>query len=89
MMLLVMLASIALKSTKQTGYSAMFSSSLYTERELDIQRTFRKSPGRLLSILCALNLRPVSMGSIPLLTSHQELSWEQCQTVICLLSHRL
>ena len=85
-----MLASIALKSTKQTVYSATFSSSLYTERELDIQRTFRRSPGRLLSILCALNLRrPVSMGSIPLLTSHQELSWEQCQTVICLLSHRL
>ena len=31
-----------------------------TGRKLNVHKTFRKRPGRLLSVLCTLNLRPVS-----------------------------
>ena len=33
-----------------------------TERKLNVHKTFRRRPGRLLNILCMLNLRPVSTG---------------------------
>ena len=35
---------------------------LDTERKLNVHKTFRKRPGRLLSVLCTFNLRPVSRG---------------------------
>ena len=31
-------------------------------RKLNVHKTFRKRPGRLLNVLCAFSLRPVSMG---------------------------
>ena len=33
-----------------------------TGRKLNIHKTFRRRPGRLLNILCMFNLRPVSTG---------------------------
>ena len=34
-------------------------------RKLNVQKTFRRRPGRLLSILCTLNLRPAQRGFLP------------------------
>ena len=34
-----------------------------TERKLNVHKTFRRRPGRLLNVLCTFNLRPVSTGS--------------------------
>ena len=34
-----------------------------TGRKLDVHKTFRRRPGRLLNVLCMFNLRPVSTGS--------------------------
>ena len=33
-----------------------------TGRKLNVRKTFRKRPERLLNVLCTLNLRPVSKG---------------------------
>ena len=33
-----------------------------TGRKLNVHKTFKKRPGRLLSVLCTFNLRPVSTG---------------------------
>ena len=33
-----------------------------TGRKLNVHKTFRKRPGRLLNVLCTFNLRPVSTG---------------------------
>ena len=33
-----------------------------TGRKLNVHKTFRRRPGRLLNVLCAFNLRPVSTG---------------------------
>ena len=35
---------------------------LDTGRKLNVHKTFRRSPGRLLNVLCTFNLRPVSTG---------------------------
>ena len=35
---------------------------VHAGRKLNAQRMFRRSPGRLLNVLCAVNLRPVSRG---------------------------
>ena len=34
-----------------------------TGRKLNVHKTFRRRPGRLLNILCAFNLRPVPTGT--------------------------
>ena len=36
--------------------------SVYTGRKLNVHKTFRRRPGRLLNVLCTFNLRPVSTG---------------------------
>ena len=33
-----------------------------TRRNLNVHKTFRRRPGRLLNVLCTFNLRPVSTG---------------------------
>ena len=35
-----------------------------TGRKFNVYKTFRRRPGRLLNVLCTLNLRPVSMGIV-------------------------
>ena len=35
-----------------------------TERKLNLHKTFRRRPGRLLNVLCTLNLRPVSADAM-------------------------
>ena len=35
-----------------------------TGRKLNVHKTFRRRPGRLLNVLCTLNLRPVSTGFV-------------------------
>ena len=35
-----------------------------TGRKLNVHKTFRRRPGRLLNVLCTFNLRPVSIGSM-------------------------
>ena len=34
-----------------------------TGRKLNVHKTFRRRPGRLLNVLCTFNLRPVSTGT--------------------------
>ena len=34
-----------------------------TGRKLNVHKTFRRRPGRLLNVLCTFNLRPVSTGA--------------------------
>ena len=36
------------------------SNSIYTGRKLNVPKTFRRRPGRLLNFLCTFNVRPVS-----------------------------
>ena len=40
-----------------------------TGRKLNVHKTFRRRPGRLLNVLCTSNLRPVSMGMMHKLIS--------------------
>ena len=35
-----------------------------TERKLNVHKTFRRRPGRLLNVLCIFSLRPVSTGLV-------------------------
>ena len=35
-----------------------------TGRKLNVHKTFRRRPGRLLNVLCTINLRPVPSGSL-------------------------
>ena len=49
-----------------------------TQHRLNIHKTFRRHPGRLLNVLCKFNLRPVSMGVI-------NLTVPSCFTKKCLL----
>ena len=45
-----------------------------TGRKLNVHKTFRRPPGRLLNVLCTFNLRPVSTGQYFDL-SHQGRMW--------------
>ena len=38
-----------------------------TGRKLNVHKTFRRRPGRLLNVLCTFNLRPVSTGNLRVL----------------------
>ena len=38
--------------------------SVDTEGKLNVQKTFRRRPGRPLNVLCTLNLRPVAAGMV-------------------------
>ena len=40
-----------------------------TKRKLNVHKTFRRPPGRLLNVLCTFNLRPVSTGLV---------EWKMC-----------
>ena len=35
-----------------------------TRRKLNVHKTFRRRPGRLLNVLCTFNLHPVSTGMV-------------------------
>ena len=48
-----------------------------TGRKLNVQKTFRKRPGRLLNVLCTFNLRPVSTGQIHLNRTRFQLNQPQ------------
>ena len=48
---------------------------LDSRRKLNIHKTFRRRPGRLLNVLYTLNLRPVFTVKEPQLPLH-ELKWE-------------
>ena len=49
-------------------------SPLDTGRKLNLHKTFRRRPGRLLNVLCTLNLRPVSRESIEDLQNYQKIA---------------
>ena len=42
-----------------------------TGRKLNVHKTFRRRPGRLLNVLCTFNLRLVSTGYISVLSGQQ------------------
>ena len=48
--------------TLSTVSSAAIVIPVDTERKLNVRKTFRRRPGRLLNVLCTFNLRPVSTG---------------------------
>ena len=39
---------------------------MHTGHKLNVHKRFRRRPGRLLNVLCTLNLRPVSTGKMNL-----------------------
>ena len=43
-----------------------------TEHKLNIHKTLRLCPGRLLNVLCTFNLRPVSTGNVQCMASNSE-----------------
>ena len=48
-----------------------------TERKLNVHKTFRRRPGRLLNVLCTFNLRPVSTGIVKNVTIDQRIEISQ------------
>ena len=47
-----------------------------TGRKLNVHKTFRRRPGRLLNVLCTFNLHPVSIGNIQFWTYYRnEYNW--------------
>ena len=46
----------------RTNFEVFVIQSLDTGRKLNLHKTFRRLPERLLNVLCTFNLRPVSMG---------------------------
>ena len=42
--------------------TVVFNFPVDTGRKLNVHKTFRRRPGRLLNVLCTFNLRPVSTG---------------------------
>ena len=45
-----------------------------TERKLNVHKTFRRRPGRLLNVLCTFNLRPVSTGKLDFSVFYKDLA---------------
>ena len=43
-----------------------------TEHKLNVYKTLRLCPGRLLNVLCTFNLRPVSTGNVQCMASNSE-----------------
>ena len=43
-----------------------------TGRKLNVHKTFRRRPGRLLNVLCTFNLRSVSTGDLEVMGSKWE-----------------
>ena len=59
-----------------------------TGRKLNVHKTFRRRPGRLLTVLCTFNLRPVSTGILfhnqeqLLQDSYLKIHWKQFPTAV-------
>ena len=43
-----------------------------TGRKLNVRKTFKRRPGRLLNVLCTCNLRPVSTGTVRRESDYEE-----------------
>ena len=54
--------SFSLKS--ETNEQMCFIYPVDTGRKLNVHKTFKRRPGRLLNVLCTFNLRPVSTGMV-------------------------
>ena len=53
------------QTTSEDSTKIFFSNNpVDTGRKLNVYKTFRRRPGRLLNILCTFNLRPVSIGKL-------------------------
>ena len=50
------------KTHRNTLLNILISNPIDTGRKLNVHKTFRGCPGRLLNVLCTFNLRPVSTG---------------------------
>ena len=46
-----------------------------TGRKLNVHKTFRRRPGRLLDVLCTFNLRPVSTGFLTMVSGTKSAFW--------------
>ena len=53
-------SSILILNFEQVSYVLVIP--VVTGRKLNVRKTFRKRPGRLLNVLCTFNLHPVSTG---------------------------
>ena len=53
---------VSQRDISHTFRCSFFNVPVDTGRKLNVHKTFRRSPGRLLNVLCRFNLRPVSMG---------------------------
>ena len=59
-------SNICSLNKKQCNYKILIrcvSNPVNTGRKLNVHKTFRRCPGRLLNVLCTFNLRPVSTGN--------------------------
>ena len=61
---LTVLNVITYKLYKVQFRNDIFFDAVDTGRKLNVHKTFRRRPGRLLNVLCTLNLRPVSTGEL-------------------------
>ena len=58
----ILFASVQLLVDFRTAKCEGTNSPVDTGRKLNVYKTFRRRPGRLLNVLCAFSLRPVSAG---------------------------
>ena len=56
-----------------------------TGRKLNVHKTFRRRPGRLLNVLCAFNLGPVSAGKLLKVFITFSLLLHLCMAVVCMM----
>ena len=63
---------VSLKCGVQIVFSSKWNFPVDTGRKLNVHKTFRRRPGRLLNILCTFNLRTVSTGLFLKLFSTRE-----------------
>ena len=49
---------------RTSGRNGLCANPVDTGQKLNVHKTFRRRPGRLVNVLCTFNLRPVSTGDI-------------------------
>ena len=60
-----------------------------TGRKLNVHKTFRRRPGRLVNVLCTFNLRPVSAGMFSFLISNCTKNKYRCKCFLVKFAEHL
>ena len=73
----------SLKVTTCYDFLSLMTIPVDAGRKLNIHKTFRRRPGRLLNVLCTFKLRPVSTGILLQVLSRLQVSCFAYKFVIC------